>query len=497
MAINGIGGGTSYLALSLVSARKQIEDLQQQLSSGKKSTSYAGMGSARGFAVGLRAQLNSLATYADNMTNTNLRINLADSVLTRMVKLGQETRTAALNAPVLLDNTGQTTAQRTAKAALAEMLQLLNTQSADRYIFSGRAIDQPAVASISDILDGTGAKAGLNQLIAERRAADVGGGLGRVVLSQPTTTSVAVAEDAAGSPFGLKLAGISTTLTGATISAPAGAPPQESIDLGAINPNNGEKVNFTFNMPDGTTETIQLTATTATPPPTGSFTIGADTIATAANLNAALNTAIGKLANTSLVAASAMAASDNFFKDNPPQRVSGTPLATATALVAGTASDTVSWYTGENGSDPARGTAVARIDQTMTVQYGMRAEEEGLRWQVQNLAVFAAVTTPASDPNANAQLAALNQRVIANLADQSGKQSIQDIEAELSGAQSAIKSSQDRQRQLKVMLDGMVGDIEGVTNEEVASKILALQTSLQASYQTTSMLYQLSLVKFL
>src|ERR1019366_9067419 len=35
--------------------------------------------------------------------------------------------------------------------------------------------------------------------------------------------------------------------------------------------------------------------------------------ATAANLKAALNTAIGALANTSLVAASAIAASDNFF----------------------------------------------------------------------------------------------------------------------------------------------------------------------------------------
>lgn len=496
MAINGVGSGTSYLALSLVNTRRELEDLQQQLSSGKKSTSYAGMGSGRGFAISLRAQLTSLATYADNMTNTNLRLNLANSVLGRMVDIGQDARTAAINAPVLLDSTGQTDAQRTARVALEEMVQLLNSQSDNRYIFSGRAIDQQPVADIEDIIDGTGTGAGLRQIISERLQADVGTGTGRLVLSQPTTTSVAVAEDAAGSPFGLKLAGITTTLSGATVTAPSGSPPQESIDLGAVNPNDGEKVRFTFNMPDGTTETIELTASTATPPPAGSFAIGADTAATAANLNAALNTAIGKLASTSLVPASAMAASDNFFKDNPPLRVSGAPLSSATALTAGTAANTVFWYTGEDGADPARGTAVSRIDQSITVQYGMRASEEGLRWQVQNLAVFAAVTTTAG-PDAVAQMNALNQRLTTNLSDQTGKQSIQDIQADLAGAQSAIKSTQDRHRQSKVMLEGMIGEIEGVVNEEVASKILALQTSLQASYQTTSMLYQLSLVKFL
>src|SRR6202030_1633020 len=43
------------------------------------------------------------------------------------------------------------------------------------------------------------------------------------------------------------------------------------------------------------------------------FAIGATSRATAANLNAALNTAIGTLANTSLVAASAIEAGNDFF----------------------------------------------------------------------------------------------------------------------------------------------------------------------------------------
>ena len=43
----------------------------------------------------------------------------------------------------------------------------------------------------------------------------------------------------------------------------------------------------------------------------------------------------------------------------------------------------------------------------------------------------------------------------------------------------------------------MLDTIQGIDDNEVAAKILALQTSLQASYQTTASLYQMSLVKFL
>ena len=60
----------------------------------------------------------------------------------------------------------------------------------------------------------------------------------------------------------------------------------------------------------------------------------------------------------------------------------------------------------------------------------------------------------------------------------------------------AIKASTDRQTQLKGMAQTMLDQIEGINQDEVATKVLALQTSLQASYQTTSMLYQTTLTKF-
>ena len=89
-----------------------------------------------------------------------------------------------------------------------------------------------------------------------------------------------------------------------------------------------------FDLPDGTSENLTLTATTNSPPGADQFTIGATPAATAANLQGALTGAIGKLAATSLTAASAIAASNEFFDadaNNPPQRVAGPPFETATA----------------------------------------------------------------------------------------------------------------------------------------------------------------------
>jgi hypothetical protein len=181
----------------------------------------------------------------------------------------------------------------------------------------------------------------------------------------------------------------------------------------------------------------------------------------------------------------------------PPLRVGSSPAATATTLVSGTPANTVSWYTGDAGSGSARATATARVDQSVTVQFGMRANERAIRSQLQTLAVFAAVTTSATNPNAALQVQALSQRVAQNLAPQPGQQTIEDIQSDLATAQVTMKNAQSRQTQAQGTLQGIVDQAESVSSDQVASQILALQTSLQASYQTTAMLSQLTLTKYL
>jgi flagellar hook-associated protein 3 FlgL len=332
MSIDGVSGRTSFIGSGILNLRSQLDTLTAQLSSGKISNTYAGDGVGRSLAIGIRAQVNSYASYADTATNVNTRINVANLSLQRLNAITSEVKGAAVSAGSTLDNTGQTAGQKTASLDFFDSVDMLNAQSGDRYLFSGRATDTPPVAPADQIMTGNGAAiAGLKQVIAERQAADVGTtGLGRVILSQPTPTSVQVGEDFAAnpaatpavpaSPFGLKLSAISTTIAGATVTQPTATPPAMtppsplamSVDLAAATPQVGDTVKFTFKLPDGTSEDINLTASSATPLPANSFAIGATPAATAANLNTALTTATQALANGPLVAASAIQAGNDF-----------------------------------------------------------------------------------------------------------------------------------------------------------------------------------------
>jgi flagellar hook-associated protein 3 FlgL len=747
--INGVGSNF-LVSQSILNLKNQFGDLQAQLATGKKSTLYSGMGSGEGFAIFARAQLSNISAFTTSMTNINASIKLASTALQSFDKSAKDVQSAAESGNATVNASGQTTNQQTALLQLRSMRDFLNTQAGDRFLFSGSAIDTPPLASVDDILDGNGVKAGLKQLIAERSQADLGAsGLGRLVITTPaaTPTSVSVAEDVAGSPFGFKLNAIASTFTGATLTGPTGSPPAVSIDLGATNPNDGETLTLAFNLPDGTTEAVKLTASAANPPPTGSFAIGATPAATATNLNAALNTAIGKLASTSLTAASAMAASNDFFNRSvvatgsrqlnnqpavpaapitgatllsgtapsdsltasfvpgdtitvngtpisfvaagavgnqlnvtdsvqallskidaisgtptpstiaggaitlngpvggltvtssatgfaalgltspinavtttgssvnnqaavpkppitgvtalsgvapsdslttsfavndtitvngtpitfttaatgasdathiriddtvgnllakidaisgtttpstvsngaitlrgpaagltvtssaaalaalglsspinavrSPLRVNGPPFNTATSVTSGTPANTVDWYTGENGPGSARASLTARVDQTATIQYGIRANEDGIRSALQGVAVFAAVSTSPTNVNAGALISALNQRVAATLNPPGAHQRVSDIETDLANVQVEMKNVGVQQGQAKLTLQNFIDQSETISTEQVASELLALQTSLQASYQTTSMLSQLTLTRFL
>src|ERR1700735_4845386 len=411
MAINSIGSSTSLFGQSVFNNKTQLNTLQVQLASGEKSTTYSGMGTGEGFAIAARAQLANITGYQNTITNVGTTISAANTALQSLATSSENVETAANSGSQTLNSTGQTAGQVTATSLLSSMLSVLNTQAGNGYIFSGAATNTPSVASADAILNGSGAQAGLTQVISEREQADLGTApdLGRLTVSSPTTTSVSLAQDS--SPFGMKLSAVSSTLTGATVTGPTGTPPAISISLGTTNPNPGDALNVTLNMPDGTTQSIQMTATTTSPPPAGSFLIGTTPAATAANLQTALQTSINTVANTSLVAASAMEASSNFF-DQPPQRVSVTPpgtFATATSLVAGTSAHTVSWYTGGTTTGSARATQVAQIGPDQTVAYGIQANEQGIASQLQAIAAFAAfaVSPGTSTTNSAAQVSAM------------------------------------------------------------------------------------------
>ena len=498
MSITGPGSITATNVLAQTNMMNQLNTLAEQLGTGQVAQTYSDLTSQAGLTLQLNSQLSAINGYSSTATTVGTTLSVAQSVLTQLGNT-QSSVEQALNQQMAfsLNSNGQTTEQQTAATQLDQILSLLNTQAGNTYMFSGSAVNQPSVASTSEVLNGNGAQAGLTQVISERQQADLGAsGLGRLTVGD-TGTTVTLSQD--GSPFGFQIGSASSTLTGATVTGPSGTPPSLSVALGS-NPNDGDTIQFALTMPDGTSQNITLQATSSSTPGTNQFTIGATPTDTATNLQAALTTAITSLAQTALPAASAMEAANNFFSSNPPQRVDpGSPpdFATAMQLTNGTTANTVFWYTGESGATPARQTATAQVGPSMTIAYGMRANEQAISSLVANVAVLATTTYSASDPNAQTSYQALTQKVTANLDGQSGTQSIMDIEADLANAQTTVSNATKLNTQTQTTLGDMLQGIDGVNQTQVGEQILTLQNSLSASMATTARLAQLSLVNYL
>ena len=104
------------------------------------------------------------------------------------------------------------------------------------------------------------------------------------------------------------------------------------------------------------------------------------------------------------------------------------------------------------------------------------------------MAVLAATTYSASDPNAQASYQALSQNVTANLDGQPGTQTISDIEADLANAQTTVSNAGTLNTQTQTTLQDMLQSIDGVNQNQIGEQILTLQNSLSASMSVTARL---------
>jgi flagellin-like hook-associated protein FlgL len=501
-SISGLTSSAMMRAQMLVQMQKQMDDLSLQLSTGKNAQSYDGLGIDRGLDVNVRGAMSRLTSYENVITTVSTRVQLQNTSLDRLNTIAQDMRSNTLPPfDFTLINNGQTNTQIQARGSLDEAVSLLNQRAGNTYLFSGSASDTAALDTTDHILNGNGTAAGLKQVIAERLQADQGAdNRGRLDAPVAAGDAVTLSETASG-PFGFKIASATTDSPGAIVTGPTGSPPSVTVDFNGTNPPEGSTVSLRLNLPDGTSKTITLTATTQTPPPPNSFAIGANATATAANLAGALDGAIQTSAQVELAAASAVQASNEFFNtdaDNPAQRVDGTgPFYNATSLRDATATDTVKWYTGDDATNDPLSTMTARVDDAITVKYGVRANEDAIRDVVKNFATFAAVNFSSSDPNADARYTALGTRIGNNLAPSTSKQQISSIQTQIAGANLSAAAAQKRIDDKKPILQGVLDGIENADPNETGVKLLALQTQMSASLQTTALLSKLTLVNYL
>src|SRR5882724_11156569 len=153
MAISGIGGASAQTLQAIGDMRSQLDDLQRQLGSGEKSTSYAGLGLDRGLTIGLRSQLSAISGYQQSISQVGVRLDLMQTALTQFDKVTQSTKSTIIQSQFALNGSTQTQDQRNTKGSLDQVLGMLNTGGADgRYLFSGRSVNQIPVESSDHIL---------------------------------------------------------------------------------------------------------------------------------------------------------------------------------------------------------------------------------------------------------------------------------------------------------------------------------------------------------
>jgi flagellin-like hook-associated protein FlgL len=277
--------------------------------------------------------------------------------------------------------------------------------------------------------------------------------MGRLTLGTDAGTATTTVGELApvASGYGFRIAGFQGALTGATPTLAGGSPESLAVAFtGApASPVAGESFTVNLELPDGSTRNVTVSAAPGAVAGPGQFVVGATDAETAANFEAALRTG----------------------------------LEIASAQAAGF----------------ARGTVRAQVDDGVNVNYGVQANENGMLELVRTLAAMSTVTFANNDDTAPQRFDAMAERNLGRLNEGHNNEpgSLEVIAVELGLAQATMGKIGERHTAQKAQLQDMLGDLEGASSEEVAMEILALKTRLEASYQTTSMIAQMSLVNYL
>jgi len=198
MTITAYGTGAYRAAQSnsFVSTRAQFDDLQRQLDTQKKATSYGDLGIDRRVSLDLNGKLSTLDSLLSGIQLGDVNLKLQTNAASTFATLASNSRNDMRSNSYVATSTGRSAPQVLAEDRFKQVLDLLNTNVNGRYLFSGTTSDKEPVESFDTIINGDGAgKAGLKQLIDERRRADLGSsGLGRLTTGTAGPTTVTLAD---------------------------------------------------------------------------------------------------------------------------------------------------------------------------------------------------------------------------------------------------------------------------------------------------------------
>jgi flagellar hook-associated protein 3 FlgL len=138
---------TSYMLSQIGKANVKLQQAQNQVTTQKVATDYAGFGDKTAALEGARAAADRAKAYADNTQIAVNQADLQDTQLTTLTGLAQQLQKAIQNAAANADGTGLMT---TAQSIFEQASSLLNaTDSNGNYIYGGEVTDKPPFTATS------------------------------------------------------------------------------------------------------------------------------------------------------------------------------------------------------------------------------------------------------------------------------------------------------------------------------------------------------------
>ncbi len=233
MSVTITGGGSPTLAQLLADSaatRSQLDTLTQQISSGYVSAQVAGLGKGTATALSLTPALATNSTYQANISAVAGPMGVAQTALAEISSIASNfyAQTNNLNG---LDASTVDSVAASARGALTQVANLLDSQDGSTYVFAGQDSTNPPVPN-PDGINSSGFATAIASAVA-------GLGVNGAAATLASTLVTASSNAAGTSPFSaaLNAAAVSgsdirpLTQTGAEVYVPSGIVANSNADI--------------------------------------------------------------------------------------------------------------------------------------------------------------------------------------------------------------------------------------------------------------------------
>ena len=221
---------------------------EEQISTGKRATRFSGLaGNDARISIELRTAISTRETYVDNINSTKLRADVANAALLEMQTVATDLRVELIKQTQDLYKENLPIMNEFAKTQIDRLANLLNSQVAGVFVFSGPASNKPPIAdadaiktnfasAVNTVVDAASNTAATIQNNANTQFNDRTGTLGNNAFSiNAQSTTMTVSQTSHGLKVGDKI-----TFSGAT--AVAGLDMNDTFTVSVIDSANQFKI---------------------------------------------------------------------------------------------------------------------------------------------------------------------------------------------------------------------------------------------------------------